>query len=56
MFGVVDGFDILIGNPPYVRQGEDKNQLIPILQKTKTNEVFTSAADPVMFIFYEKRL
>jgi hypothetical protein len=32
MFGVVDGFDIVIGNPPYVRQEKIK-AIKPILQK-----------------------
>lgn len=51
MFGVRDGFDIVIGNPPYVRQ--EKIRLIkPILQEQKY-EVFTSKADLYVY-FYEK--
>lgn len=35
MFGVVDGFDIVIGNPPYVRQEhiEDKEKIIESISK-----------------------
>jgi adenine-specific DNA-methyltransferase len=35
MFGVVDGFDIVIGNPPYVRQEniEDKESIIDSISK-----------------------
>ncbi|MDM7266071.1 MAG: Eco57I restriction-modification methylase domain-containing protein [Aquificaceae bacterium] len=51
MFGVDDGFDIVIGNPPYVRQEKIKN-LKPDLQKQKY-EVFTSTADLYVY-FYEK--
>ena len=51
MFGVVDGFDIVIGNPPYVRQ--EKIKLIkPILEK-QNYKVFTSTADLYVY-FYEK--
>jgi len=51
MFGVVDGFDIVIGNPPYVRQ-EKIRSFKPILEKQKY-EVFTSTADLYVY-FYEK--
>jgi Type II restriction enzyme, methylase subunits len=51
MFGVVDGFDIVIGNPPYVRQEKIK-PIKPILQK-QDYEVFTSTADLYVY-FYEK--
>ena len=51
MFGVDDGFDIVICNPPYVRQEKIKN-LKPDLQKQKY-EVFTSTADLYVY-FYEK--
>jgi adenine-specific DNA-methyltransferase len=35
MFGVVDGFDVVIGNPPYVRQEyiEDKEKIIESISK-----------------------
>ncbi len=51
MFGVVDGFDIVIGNPPYVRQEKIKKDK-PLLQK-QGYEVFTSTADLYVY-FYEK--
>jgi len=51
MFGVTDGFDIVIGNPPYVRQEKIK-PIKPILQK-QNYEVFTSTADLYVY-FYEK--
>ncbi|ANE41194.1 type IIS restriction endonuclease [Fervidobacterium ngatamarikiense] len=51
MFGVKDGFDIVIGNPPYVRQERIK-PLKPILEK-QNYEVFTSTADLYVY-FYEK--
>ena len=50
MFGV-DGFDIVIGNPPYVRQEKIKKEK-PLLQK-QGYEVFTSTADLYVY-FYEK--
>jgi adenine-specific DNA-methyltransferase len=51
MFGVEDGFDIVIGNPPYVRQEKIKKEK-PLLQK-QGYEVFTSTADLYVY-FYEK--
>jgi len=51
MFGVTDGFDIVIGNPPYVRQEKIK-AIKPILEK-QNYEVFTSTADLYVY-FYEK--
>jgi adenine-specific DNA-methyltransferase len=51
MFGVVDGFDVVIGNPPYVRQEKIKKDK-PLLQK-QGYEVFTSTADLYVY-FYEK--
>ena len=51
MFGVVDGFDIVIGNPPYVRQEKIKN-LKPLLQK-QNYQTFSSTADLYVY-FYEK--
>ncbi|MBO8144565.1 MAG: Eco57I restriction-modification methylase domain-containing protein [Thermodesulfobacterium sp.] len=51
MFGVEDGFDIVIGNPPYVRQERIK-ELKPIL-KTQGYKTFVSTADIYVY-FYEK--
>jgi type II restriction/modification system DNA methylase subunit YeeA len=45
------GFDIVIGNPPYVRHGKIKS-IKPTLQK-QNYEVFTSTADLYVY-FYEK--
>ncbi|WP_456466158.1 Eco57I restriction-modification methylase domain-containing protein [Persephonella sp.] len=50
MFGVDDGFDIVIGNPPYVRQ-ENIKSIKPILKKQY--KIFTSTADLYSY-FYEK--
>ncbi|GLI54327.1 Eco57I restriction-modification methylase domain-containing protein [Thermodesulfovibrio yellowstonii] len=51
MFGVDDGFDIVIGNPPYVRQEKIK-LLKPILQAQRYN-TYESTADLYVY-FYEK--
>jgi len=51
MFGVEDGFDIVIGNPPYVRQEKIKT-LKPALKNQRYN-TFTSTADLYVY-FYEK--
>ncbi|WP_051179083.1 Eco57I restriction-modification methylase domain-containing protein [Thermodesulfovibrio thiophilus] len=51
MFGVKDGFDIIIANPPYVRQETIKDQK-PILQQ-QNYEVFNSTSD-IYTYFYEK--
>ncbi|WP_297889707.1 Eco57I restriction-modification methylase domain-containing protein [Sulfurihydrogenibium sp.] len=51
MFGLNDGFDIVIGNPPYVRQERIKD-LKPIL-KTKGYKTFTGTADLYVY-FFEK--
>ncbi len=51
MFGVEDGFDIVIGNPPYVRQERIKT-LKPVLQK-QGYKTYTSTADLYVY-FYEK--
>ncbi len=52
MFGLTDGFDIVIGNPPYVRQEKIK-ALKPTLQKRYT--CYTGAADLYVY-FYERGL
>jgi hypothetical protein len=51
MFGVENDFDIVIGNPPYVRQEKIK-PIKPILRK-QNYEVFTPKADLYVY-FYEK--
>ena len=52
MFGITDGFDVVIGNPPYVRQEKIK-ALKPILKKRYT--CYTGAADLYVY-FYERGL
>ncbi len=51
MFGVRDGFDIVIGNPPYVRQEKIK-PLKPIL-RNQCYQIYTSTADLYTY-FYER--
>jgi len=50
MFGIDDGFDIVIGNPPYVRQEQIK-ELKPILQKQFS--CYTGVAD--LFVYFFER-
>ena len=52
MFGITDGFDVVIGNPPYVRQEKIKT-LKPTLKKRYT--CYTGAADLYVY-FYERGL
>ncbi|MYA72433.1 hypothetical protein F4009_24170 [Candidatus Poribacteria bacterium] len=52
MFGITDGFDVVIGNPPYVRQEKIKH-LKPTLKKRYT--CYTGAADLYVY-FYERGL
>ena len=52
MFGITEGFDVVIGNPPYVRQEKIK-ALKPILKKRYT--CYTGAADLYVY-FYERGL
>jgi adenine-specific DNA-methyltransferase len=50
MFGLNEGFDIVIGNPPYVRQEQIKD-LKPILQKQFS--CYTGVAD--LFVYFFER-
>jgi type I restriction-modification system DNA methylase subunit len=50
MFGISDGFDVVIGNPPYVRQEKIK-ELKPALKKQY--DCYTSVADLYVY-FYER--
>ena len=52
MFGITDGFDVVIGNPPYVRQEKIK-VLKPTFKKYYT--CYTGAADLYVY-FYERGL
>ncbi|HHW19761.1 Eco57I restriction-modification methylase domain-containing protein [Thermodesulfovibrio thiophilus] len=51
MFGIKDGFDVVIANPPYIRQ-ENIRELKPLLQ-AQGYEVFNSTSD-IYTYFYEK--
>lgn len=51
MFGIKDGFDVVIANPPYIRQ-ENIRELKPLLQAQRY-EVFNSTSD-IYTYFYEK--
>ncbi|MBT9162885.1 MAG: Type IIS restriction enzyme Eco57I [Dehalococcoidia bacterium] len=51
MFGISRGFDVVIANPPYVRQEQIKDQK-PLLQKAGY-EVYNSTSDLYTY-FYEK--
>ncbi len=53
MFGIRDGSDIVIGNPPYVRQEEIK-ELKPLLQ-AQGYHCYTGTADLYVY-FYERAL
>ena len=50
MFGITDGFDVVIGNPPYVRQEKIKS-LKPTLKKQY--DCYTGTADLYVY-FYER--
>ncbi|MEI6444747.1 MAG: TaqI-like C-terminal specificity domain-containing protein [Nostocales cyanobacterium ELA583] len=50
MFGIKDGFDICIGNPPYVRQEQIK-ELKPVFKKNF--QCFTGVAD--LFVYFFER-
>ncbi len=50
MFGIEDGFDIVIGNPPYVRQEEIK-EFKPLF--SKQYECYTGTAD--LFVYFYER-
>ena len=52
MFGITEGFDVVIGNPPYVRQEKIK-ALKPTFKKYYT--CYTGAADLYVY-FYERGL
>ena len=52
MFGIIEGFDVVIGNPPYVRQEKIK-PLKPTLKKRYA--CYTGAADLYVY-FYERGL
>jgi len=51
MFGLRDGFDIIIANPPYVRQ-EQISALKPYLKATYP-ETYSGTADLFVYFFYQ---
>lgn len=53
MFGIKGGFNIVIGNPPYIRQ-EEIGQLKPLLMRNKY-DVYNSTSD-IYTYFYEMGL
>lgn len=54
MFGILDGFDIVIGNPPYVQLQKDGGKLAKQYEKQKF-DTFERTGD-IYSLFYEKGL
>lgn len=54
MFGIVDGFDVVIGNPPYV-QLQKSGGVLANLYKDLKYETFTRTGD-IYSLFYERGL
>lgn len=52
MFGVVDGFDIVIGNPPYIQLQADKGKLAKLYENCGF-ETFVKTGD-IYCLFYER--
>jgi hypothetical protein len=52
LFGVIDGFDIVIGNPPYIQLQKDEGALANLYQ-SKGYETFERTGD-IYTLFYEK--
>ncbi|PKQ68347.1 Eco57I restriction-modification methylase domain-containing protein [Raineya orbicola] len=52
MFGIKEGFDILIGNPPYIQLQKDAGKLAKMFEK-QNYETFTRTGD-IYALFYEK--
>ena len=52
MFGIVEGFDLVIGNPPYIRLSKDGGKLRK-LYKDAGYTTFASTGD-IYLLFYEK--
>ena len=52
MFGISDGFDIVIGNPPYVQLQKSGGKLAKLYEKQKFN-TFARTGD-IYSLFYEK--
>ncbi len=54
MFGVTDGFDVVIGNPPYIQLQKDEGNLAKLYEK-QNYETFSRMGD-IYTLFYEKGL
>ncbi len=52
MFGVTDGFDVVIGNPPYIQLQKDNGRLADLYQDVGF-DAFTRMGD-IYCLFYEK--
>ena len=52
MFGVTDGFDIVIGNPPYIQLQADKGKLAKLYEPCRY-ETFNRGGD-IYCLFYER--
>lgn len=52
MFGVTDGFDVVIGNPPYIQLQKDGGRLADLYQPCEF-DTFTRMGD-IYCLFYEK--
>ena len=51
MFGFKDGFDVVIGNPPYIGERKNKNQFIPI-QNSQSKKYYFGRMDYFYFFFH----
>ena len=52
MFGITDGFDVVLGNPPYIQLQKDGGRLADLYQPCKF-DTFTRMGD-IYCLFYEK--
>ncbi|MCX7986446.1 MAG: Eco57I restriction-modification methylase domain-containing protein [Bacteroidales bacterium] len=52
MFGITDGFDIVIGNPPYIQLQKDGGRLAKLYEK-ENYQTFARTGD-IYTLFYEK--
>ena len=52
MYGIIDGFDVVLGNPPYIQLQKDGGRLADLYQPCKF-DTFTRTGD-IYCLFYEK--